>query len=657
MRRFSALSAAALALGILLPSAGRAQDLAGALKAVTVEAYPGVDSVVVSDDTRVEVEPSGLAHVRRTQVVKALTEAGAAELGVWRTDYDPASSWAEVKSAAVHRADGAVEGVSPEAVLDLPQPQEMIYWGPRMKLTPFPKLWPGDAIEIATYSKGFVIAYLGDEPPPQGPEERYIPPMRGHYYDVVLFQGDRPIVRKSYTLVVPKDKPVNARVFHGELGSSFGFDDSHLTYTWWKEKVPAVAREPRMVEDTDALPKLVLATVPDWPAKSRWFYQVNEDANAFGSDPAIRAKVAEVTAGLKSDEEKRFALLAWVARQIRYSGVSMGKGEGYTLHPGTMTFRDRAGVCKDIAGMLVTMFRAAGFKTYPAMTMAGAKVEDLPADQFNHCVVAVEAKPGQFVLYDPTWCPFSSEIWSSAEKPQNFVVGSERGEVLMETPPAPPEDNYVRLVSDSALDEKGDLTGTLVITGGHYSETNLRWSVVNANAPDVGPTFEQWLTRLSPRAELLSWSTTDPVDVHAPFSITLKYRVPGYAMASGKALYFNLPAAKNILSNRRLTDFAGAIAGEKRTYDIFLRASRQFRFEETLRVPKGWKLELAPEASAVDTKAAAFSAGVSFREGAIVLRETFTVKEKIILAAEYPGLKKASDALNAFADQLAVVVR
>lgn len=627
-----------------------------ALKAVTAARYPGADAVVVNDETHVDVEESGLAHVTKTQLVKVLTEAGAAKYATMRFDYDPASSFAEVKGCTVLRAGGGVEEVAADRVLDLPQPQEMIYWGPRMKVVSVPKLEPGDAVEIRTYSKGFVIAYLGG--PAEPGDEKYIPPMRGHYYDVVLFQGDLPIVRKSYTIVLPKDKPVRAEVFHGELGSLTSFDDKSLTYTWWKENVPAIRREPRMVEDTDAMTKLVLATVQSWPEKSRWFYHVNEDVNTFAYNDAIKAKADEITRGLKTDDEKRFALLAWVARQIRYSGISMGKGEGYTLHPGVMDFNDRAGVCKDIAGMLVTMFRAAGYEhTYPAMTMAGAEVENIPADQFNHCVVATEVAPDQYKLYDPTWCPFSREVWSSAERPQNYVIGSPRGEQLMETPPQPAENNFVKLVSTGTLDEAGDLSGTVVITGGAYSETNLRWAVVNSPAPNVRGTFEQWLSRISPAAELVSYETTDPVDVNRPFQITLRYRAPGYAMAGGGRMVLTPPAAHNILSNPRLTDFAAAVNTKSRTYDIFLRATRDFIFQETLTLPKGYRLKEAPEAKAVEGPTAAFSADLAMKGDQLVLNERLTVKKKIVPASEYQNLKDAVDAVKTYGDSFAVLAR
>jgi hypothetical protein len=340
-----------------------------------------------------------------------------------------------------------------------------------------------------------------------------------------------------------------------------------------------------------------------------------------------------------------------VARQIRYSGISMGKGEGYTLHPGKMDFNDRAGVCKDIAGMLITMFRAAGYtNTFPAMTMAGARVEDIPADQFNHCVVATEVAPNVYKMYDPTWCPFSREVWSSAEKPQNYVIGTPRGEQLMETPPAPPSDNLVKLASTAAVDEAGDLTGTLVITGGHYSETNLVWAVINSPAFAVRSTFEQWLSKLSPRAELVSYETADPVDVTKPFSITLKYRVPGYAMVSGGRMALVPPMARNLLESRRLTDFIGAIKGDSRDYGIYLRASRQFVYEETVSVPKGYAMVSSPEVKPLDGPSAGWTASYAFRDGRLAFGETLTIKKKIIPAGEYGSLRDAVKAWQGLSD-------
>ncbi len=628
-----------------------AQSSVTTLGSVTGEQYPDADAVVVSDRTFVEVEESGLSHVFRDRLVKVLTEAGAARFSALRFDYDPASSYAEVRRVVIHRAGGDLEVVPEEAVRDLPQPQRMIYWGPRMKLVSIPRLHPGDAVQWTTYSKGFVIAYLA------GSDDKYIPPMRGHYYDSVLFQGDLPMVLKHYTVKLPRDKPIRARVYNGELKTELSFDADHLVYSFWKTDVPAIVREPRMVEDSDTVPKLVLATVRDWPEKSRWFFQVNEDAGAFEWNEAIEAKVKEITRGLRTDEARRKALLAWVARQIRYSGISMGEGEGYTLHPGTMTFEDRCGVCKDIAGMLITMFRAAGYTAYPAMTMAGARVEDLPADQFNHCVVAVKTGENDYTLYDPTWCPFSAEIWSSAEKPQHYVIGSPEGEELMQTPPAPPSDNFLKVVSRGRIDQDGNLTGTMTISAGGYTETGLRWARVFHEAYRFRPTLEQWVSYISPRAVLQDYQITDPVNVNRPFVIRIDYTVPGYAAVTDDLLVVVPPVARHIVRGRRTADFLEPARTTERHHDIFLRATREFILEERLALPGRYRLEAGPEPAKVDGPHASFESEIQVDGRVLETRQRLVIKHKVIPAEGHGNLHEAVTAYDRLEDDPVLLAR
>lgn len=157
-----------------------------------------------------------------------------------------------------------------------------------------------------------------------------------------------------------------------------------IRYTFIKKDILPIPHENHMVDMSDIAPKLLISTSPDWEAKSLWFYGVNEDYGSFKSTPEIDKKVDEILANAKDEIDSISLLTHWVADEIRYSGISMGPGEGYTLHSGDMNFTDRCGVCKDKAGMLITMLRAAGFESYPAMTMAGSRIDYIPADQFNH---------------------------------------------------------------------------------------------------------------------------------------------------------------------------------------------------------------------------------------------------------------------------------
>jgi len=250
--------------------------------------------------------------------------------------------------------------------------------------------------------------------------------------------------------------------------------DSNKIFTFSKSNILPIKREPGMVAYSDVAPKLLLSTSPDWKAKSLWFYGVNEDYGSFETTPEIDKKVAEILINAKNEMDSISLLTHWAADEIRYSGISMGPGEGYTLHNGEMNFTDRCGVCKDKAGMLITMLRAAGFESYPAMTMAGSRIDYIPADQFNHSVTIVKLSNGKYKLLDPTWVPFLRELWSSAEQQQNYLMGLPEGADLMITPISAPVNHFFKIYGNSEIHTDGTLVGEFLLTAEGQSDASIR---------------------------------------------------------------------------------------------------------------------------------------------------------------------------------------
>ena len=269
--------------------------------------------------------------------------------------------------------------------------------------------------------------------------------MRGQFYDIVPFWSDDPTLRKVYRVSLPAEKEMQFQSYQGSCASSMRYEDGRKVYTFAKDAILPFRREPNMVDFYDAAPKLMMSTTADWKQKSRWFYGVNEDYGSFTAIPEAQKKVDELIRGKKTELEKVAILTHWVADNIRYAGISMGKGEGFTLHNQKMNYTDRCGVCKDIAGTLIAFLRMAGFEAFPAMTMAGSRVETIPADHFNHCVAVVKLSDGTMMPLDPTWVPFCRELWSSAEQQQNYLPGTPEGTDLCLTPISDPENHYVRM--------------------------------------------------------------------------------------------------------------------------------------------------------------------------------------------------------------------
>ena len=688
-RRAHALLVAA---GVLVVcSAGVSAQTDDEIRALVAKAgeskdYPGAGYAAVLEKTDVTVEESGLAHYRRYNITKILTERGALERAALRFDYDPASNMIEVEGVRIFRKGGTVESVDISTLKDLFAPASMIYWGARMKLIGLPRLEPGDAVEVKTYKKGFEIAYLegeergdrsaggpelgtgaslmqaGESPVAAGSgqessagDERYIPPMRGHFYDVVYFQDSYPIKEKRYDLHMPKDKPVQYRVYNGSIYSAQSFDSAKTHYSWWGYDAPALGEEPRMAEAPDIVPKLVLATLPSWHEKSRWFAAIH-DTIYLDNEP-IRKLVKELTAGLKTDVEKVAALQHWAAQEVRYSGLSMGKGEGYTHHPGTMSFRDRCGVCKDKAGMLVTLMRTAGYDVWPALTMAGSRVEEIPADQFNHSVVAWRHKDGTFTMLDPTWVPYSTELWSSAEQEQNYVIGTPEGEGLMETPYSPPEDHVLKITSRGTVDASGNLTGTVRIAATNYMDQRMRRLLGTHKRDDVRAYVEGWFAAISPNVEVTKFSIGDPLDFKKQFALDAEYRIPRYAIAAKGSLDFASPAWKLGFGTPPLLVAASVISSEKRQYPLFIWYTQTLACDEAITIPAGFKPRELSKDSAGTGDFAAYTmerscGGTTLKNSGSVL-----VKKRMIPAEAYPGFRNVLKEADDYATERVVLER
>jgi len=610
----------------------------------------GAHVVGVLDRTYVHVMPSGLAHVTRRRVWKALSDRGGALLAVRRFNYDPATNVIRFRRIRVHRKGKAPKDYPGTRARDLPQPAGWIFWKTRMKIVGLPRLGTGDALEVITYSKGFQIAYLG------GGDERYVPPMRGHYYDTVLFSDDRHPVRwKTYRVTTPRSKPLRYKVYNGSLASSMTFTKTRFVYDFSRRDIPRYKREPRAPYASDAVPKVVLATVARWPAKSRWFYRVNK--NQFRANAAIRKKVGEVLRGKVGRRARVTALLRWVAANIRYRGLSMGKGEGYTLHPGTRVFSHRAGVCKDIASMLVTLLRAAGYPAFPAMTMAGSRVEDVPADQFNHCVVALKKKGGGFQMLDPTWAPYSRELWSNAERPQHYLVGTPRGEKLQRMTPQEAAANQLNVTADTRLVGRGGAVAvSLVVWAKGYPDSGLRRSVGSRQAPgDLRHYFERIAGRVAPWARVTRYRFRDFADLSRRYSFRMTLRAPRYAQW-GRGLVRLRP----VLWNRLVSGAAGwvkATKGKRRTQPVMLRSSLQQTWIERITLPVGYGLAAPFKAVHLKHPGASLLVRAKRKGRLVTITTQLILNRKIYPVSLYPGLKKVVDGVRGLQRRSLYLVR
>jgi len=617
-------------------------------KAGDKKSFPGSNVLVIFDSTHVEMMESGLSHNYIHRLYKVLTPDGAKGLSVIKFDYDPLSAWSEIRGVTIYHADGTQTSVDTAKVLDYPQPARAIYWGAREKMIEVGRLVPGDAVEVFLYRKGFTYALLagtGDD------DERYIPPMKGHFYDIVPFYSNDPVLLKVYQISVPDTKVLQFEVYNGEVSSKMWRNGDKLVYTFAKKDIAPFKAEPRSVDASDIAPKLLMSTSPDWKSKSTWFYGVNEEYKSFEATEEIRKKVNELLVNAHTELDSVTILTHWAGDEIRYLGVSMGKGEGYTLHRGEMNFTDRCGVCKDKAGMLITMLRAAGFEAYPAMTMAGSRIDYIPADQFNHCVTVVKSrKDGKYHLLDPTWVPFVRELWSSAEQQQNYLIGVPEGADLAETPISNPANHYLRMTGMTNITADGTLEGEYDVMAEGQTDAAIRGMFTRAYMADWAANVEKEVMRISPLAQLVKVTYDDPYNYLAgPIQMHFRIRIPAYATVAGDELIFTPLLATGFM--KRAMPHLGFDTGlEERKFPFRDRTSHNVEINEKITLPGIREVVYMPDPESGDGSGSQFY-GIIKREND-VLKFAFnaTFPKRIYQPDDWASFRKAV----AFQNQLAL---
>ncbi|MDL2309558.1 DUF3857 domain-containing protein [Parabacteroides sp. OttesenSCG-928-B22] len=645
----------ALCFGFLLSATAQVFDVnkfPGNPTPDVLEKYAGYDCLVLLDSTSVEVEATGSGSFIIYKSMKIQTPKGAVANRVITYDYDPLTAFAEFRHVTIYRVNGDILNLDVTQACDYAAPARSIYWGARQIMMEVGRLEPGDIVEYKIRKKGFTYALLADG---GDDDARFIPPMRGHFYDIVPFWVENPTLRKVYSVTLPKEKEMQYEFYQGESRSSVYFKEEGKKYTFQMQDVLPFRSEPNMVDLFDAAPKLFMSSTPSWVDKSLWFNKVNEDYGSFDALPEAQKKVDELIKGKKTDMEKIAVLTHWVADNIRYSGISMGEGEGFTLHNTKMNYTDRCGVCKDIAGMLISFLRMAGFEAYPAMTMAGSRVEKIPADHFNHCVAVVKLSNGTYMPLDPTWVPFTRELWSSAEQQQNYLPGVPEGSDLQLTPLSDPENHYVRIKAENRIDEKGRLQGQFTITAEGQSDRAIRRIFTTGWQSEWQASLERELLNVSPKAILkkVDYGKAPKEYQAAPIRITFTYEIPDYAVATGSELVFK-PMVMNNLYDQVKTFLRLDTSLDKRQYGFKDACSRLVEVDETIRLPKGYQLATDPKQGSLRSGSADFI-GFLRQEGNLIrLRSEIALKKRVYEPEDWTGFRQAVEAYKQYGDYVIV---
>ena len=144
--------------------------------------------------------------------------------------------------------------------------------------------------------------------------------------------------------------------------------------------------------------------------------------------------------------------------------------------------------------------------------------------------------------------------------------------------------------------------------------------------------------------------------MEGPIQISVKYRIPDYAVVTGKEIIFKPLVASNIFRRAQAHLFANTALAE-RTYPFTDRCSRLVELNETITLPAYLNAVYVPAENDIDGTAASFSGGYEIGTNEVKITETVVIKKRVFEADEWTNYKSVVEAQHKFANENIILAR
>ena len=538
--------------------------------------YEPANAVTRYDCTLVQLEADGKSNTLRHYRIALFTDRAVRSYAQDVTVYNVGYDTVEILSARVHLPSGRIVDVGPDAVKDVPMPAfgKFFLQNVREKIITFPELSKGAEIEVAYR------------------EITRDPPMENNFDFSEPFEYRDPLQEKYVAITAPASMPLKWKARGGDIPYLKTTEGDRVRHIWSLGNVPQIVPEPGMPPTPEVAKLLFVTTVDSWRAWSRWYSELSQPEMI--ADEDVRRAVNELTAGKNSVSEKLDAIFYFVSNDIRYVETALsGRKAGYKPEAAAVTLRNKYGVCRDKAALMVTMLREAGIPADIVLMNPVWKIDgDIPVDQFNHAIVAAYLD-GKTVWVDPT-VEKTKDYLAANEQDRAVLICDEAGQDLQWTPVEPSEQNLYQIQAQSVLDKQGGFQSQITISTRGFPDLILR-NVLQSMQPERRANlFKQLVQAIHPTAVIDSLQISDLLDFRTNVTIRLSLHATDYAVEAGRYLLFKVPGQEESL-DFLTSSFLGGAEMTKRRYDLRLESTFAVRVEESVRFPDGYRVRSLPE--------------------------------------------------------------
>lgn len=481
----------------------------------------GTDIDVLLHEEEYTLDAELRAVVRRRLVYRLLTPQGAR---AWATSEAYWRPWQQDRpkiEARVITARGAIHSFDPETLSDQGAAAEdpEVFTDLRRVRGPLPAVDAGALVEEQTtvrdtspfFSKGSVYRYVAG--------------------------GEYPIRRAVLKVSAPTSVPLayELRGVAPEISDSTSGGKRTLLFEVGPLDEPE-APEPYLPHD--AAPQMIsFSTGRSWRDVGGEFGRL-VDAQLSGGE--IRQLAQQAFGSARGRDNLVRVALAWMHKEIRYTGVELGDAALVPRSPAEVLTR-KYGDCKDLATLLVGLLRTRGIAAQVALlrTSWDEVAPSLPgAGGFDHAIVYVPGAP-------PLWVDPTSAVTPVGELPvmdqgRLALVASPKTQKLVLTPEADAKVNRSLVVREIQLAESGPARLTETRTTWGSLASRYRAVKEESSAADIREWYRGFAKEAFGAKELDAFEYGAGDDLRGPFKMSLSVRDSTLASTTDQAMSMHL---------------------------------------------------------------------------------------------------------------------
>ncbi len=479
--------------------------------ASAVTAPEGTNVVILSDDKSYTFDEAGRIVHGGHLVYKILTQKGAEGWDHLWVEWAP---WHEARpeiKVRVIAPDFSEHMLDPNTLTEAParEGDYKLYSDAKQLRAPFPAIAPGVVVEeeyvLRETEPFFALGRVGGIT--FGREKVPVAHSR------VVFDAPASLPLRFGNLLLPDLKPTrteaNGRVtVTFELGPLDGFEP----------------RDPFLPPDVARFPELRFSTGASWQAVAAKYAEI-VDHHAVTA--AVQPIVDKLIAGKTSVAEKEAAILDYLDREVRYTGIEFGEA-AIAPHDPEETLSHKYGDCKDKATLLVAMLRGAGIPSYVALLSAGSRM-DVPTDLpgmggFDHAIVYV---PELSAKGEPArWIDATDRYARLGQLPRDdqgrlALIARADTSALVKTPQATSMDNLLQVSIELTLTEDGPANVSEITRPMGVFESHYRTYYADKPDKETRESLTKYVKSQYVAEKLAKAERTEPADLSKQFELTV----------------------------------------------------------------------------------------------------------------------------------------